>query len=298
MTTASDKAGLLDPTFLRKLERLSIMAKRVKPGVTKGERKSTRKGTSVDFADYRDYVQGDDLRHVDWNIYSRLGDLFIKLFEEREDLTLHLIIDASASMNFGTPTKIDFAKRLAAALGYIALSGHERVAIEAFTGDAVQRITPCRGKSSVNKLFNFIESIEPGGGTELEQASRAYLSRNRTKGVVVIISDFFDEAGFEGAIRRFNQSRSDVYAIHTLAPEEIDPKLTGDLRLIDSESSNYAEVSVSPALFKRYKKNRDAFTEDIRRYCTARGVGHMCVSSDTSIEELTLDLLRRGGMVR
>ena len=298
MAETAAHAGLLDAAFLRKLERLSIMAKRVKLGVTKGERKSTRKGSSVDFADYRGYVQGDDLRHVDWNIYSRLGERHIKLFEEREDLTLHLLIDASRSMAFGTPHKLTFAKRLAAALGYIALSGHERVSIEAFSGDGVQRITPCRGRASVRKLFTFIESIEVSGGTELEQAGRDYLARNRTKGVAVIISDFFDESGFEGIIRRMNQSRSDVYAVHVLAPEEIDPQLTGDLRLIDSETENFSEITSTRALFKLYAKNRDGFIEEVRRYCTARGVGHLSVSSDTPIEQLTLDLLRKGAMVR
>ena len=200
MPAAATRTRLLDPAFLYKLERLAIQSKRVKLGVTRGERKSARKGSSVDFADYRGYVQGDDLRHIDWNIYGRLNDLYIKLFEEREDLTLHLIIDASESMAYGTPNKLDFAKRLAAALGYIALAGHERVSVEALSADGVQRITPCRGKASVEKLFTFIESIEASGGTELEKAFRGYLARNRTKGVAVVISDFFDENGFEGAI--------------------------------------------------------------------------------------------------
>ncbi|MEK7794891.1 MAG: DUF58 domain-containing protein, partial [Candidatus Hydrogenedentota bacterium] len=290
----SAKTRLLEPEFLNRLERLAILAKRVKLGVTKGERKSRRKGASVDFADYRDYVQGDDLRHVDWNIYGRLEDLYIKLFEEREDLTLHLLIDASRSMAFGTPHKVDFAKRLAAALGYIALSGHERVAIEAFSGGAFQRINPVRGKGSVHKLFAFIESVEAGGGTALEQACRGYLARNRSKGVAVIISDFFDEAGFEGAIKRLNQTGSDLYAIHVLAPEEIDPQLKGDLKLIDSETLSFAEVSMSRALMKKYHTNRDGFLDTIRRYCTARGIGHVAVSSDASIENVALDLLRRG----
>ncbi len=298
MAVVVDNARLLDPAFLAKLEQLSIMAKRVRLGVTKGERKSARRGSSVDFADYRDYVQGDDLRHVDWNIYGRLNELYIKLFEEREDLTLHLIIDASQSMAFGSPHKLDFAKRLAAALGYIALSGHERVSAEAVSGAGVQRISPCRGKSSVRKLFTFLESINASGGTALENSCRAYLARNRTKGVAVIISDFFDEGGFEGAIRRLNQTGSDVYAIHVLAPEEIDPSLTGDLKLVDSETESFAEVSVSRALMKRYLQNRDGFLESVRSFCSARGIGHIAVASDTPIEKLTLDLLRKGGMVR
>lgn len=297
MPTSSETTRLLAPAFLRQLERLAITAKRVKGGATKGERRSRRKGSSTDFADYRDYVQGDDLRHIDWNIYGRLSELYIKLFEEREDLTLHLLIDASASMAFGTPTKLDFAKRSAAALAYIALSGQERVSAEAFSGEGAQRINPCRGKGSVPKFFAFLESVQAGGATHLETASRAYLARNRSKGVAVLFSDFFDEAGFESALRRLNRPGADLYAVHVLAPEEIDPHLMGDLKLIDSETGAFAEVSMSPALMKKYRQHRDSFCEEIRRYCAARDIGYMALSSDTNIAELTLNMLRRGGMV-
>ncbi len=299
MSVESDqKTGLLDPGFLRKLDRLSIAVKRVRPGVLKGERRSSRRGTSIDFADYRDYVQGDDLRHVDWNLYGRLDELYLKLFEEREDLTLHLMIDASKSMGFGTPHKLAFAQRLAAALGYIALSGSERVSVEAFAGEESRRIPPVRGKNSVPRLFEFLASIEADGRTDLEGSGRAYLGRNKSKGVAVIFSDFFDEAGFEGVLRRLQQSRSDVYAVQILAPEEIDPKLTGDLKLVDSETGNFAEISATRVLFRRYKKNREGFVESVRRYCTARGIGYVFASSDAPIEHLTLQMFRRIGVVR
>lgn len=301
MVTVDSKrtdAGLLDPAFMRKLERLALAVKKVRSGVAKGERRSKRKGASTDFADYRDYVQGDDLRHIDWNIYGRLEHLYLKLFEEYQDLTLHLLIDASASMNFGSPTKIQFAQQLAAALGYVALSGYERVCVEAFSGDRVQRLAPCRGKASARKLFAFLDGIAADGGTHLERAARTYMSRNAAKGIAVLISDFFDEEGFEAAIRRLNAGRTDVYAIHVLAPEEIDPKLAGDLKLIDSETGAFAEVSMSRALLKRYAKNLDGFVEHVRSYCVARGVGYVPVSSDISFERLTMDMLRKGGLLR
>ncbi len=295
---ATSSRPLLDADFLRKLERLAIAAKRVQLGLAKGERRSKRKGSSVEFADYRDYVQGDDLRFVDWNIYARLDALYLKLFKEQEDLTVHLLIDASRSMGFGTPSKIEFACKLAAAIGYIALIGYDRVCVEGFSGTDVQRMRPCRGRASVAKMFSFIESIEEEGGTNLEHACRSYMLRNRAKGTAVIISDFFDQDGFEGCLRRLTMSGSDVYAIHVLAPEEIDPQLAGDLKLLDSETSGFVEISASRALLKRYKDNRDGFCEAIRRFSVARGIGHFVVSSDTSIEELTLDMLRKGGMLR
>ena len=289
---------VLDPEFLRKLERLALAAKRVQLGVAKGERRSKRKGISVEFADYRDYVQGDDTRFVDWNIYGRLDSLFLKLFQEQEDLTVHLLIDASDSMAFGTPPKLEFACKLAAAIGYVALVGYDRVSVEAFSNARRQRMLPCRGRASAGKLFNFIGSIEPGGETNLERSCRSYVIRNRAKGVAVIMSDFFDPQGFEGCIRGLTQSRSDVYAIHILAPEEIEPELTGDLKLLDCETNAYVEISVSRALMRRYKENRDGFCEAVRRYCRARGIGHFVVPSDADIERLTLEVLRRGGMLR
>lgn len=289
---------LLDAAFLRKLERLAIACKKTQLGVAKGERKSKRKGSSVEFADYRDYVQGDDLRHVDWNIYGRLDSLYLKLFQEQEDLTLHILIDASRSMDFGTPKKLDFARKLAAAIGYIGLAGYDRVSVEAFSGEGIQRLTPIRGKVSAQKLFSFLESMKAEGGTELEKACRSYVIRNRQKGVALLISDFFDEEGYEGCLRRLTQSGSDLYAVQVMAPEEIDPELSGDLKLVDCETEAFTEISVSRFLMKRYKENRDAFCDQVRRFCTSRGIGHYVVSSDAPIENMALNLLRRGGMVK
>jgi uncharacterized protein (DUF58 family) len=296
--STTNSGSLLDPAFLRQLEKLALMAKRVQLGVSKGERKSKRKGQSTEFADYRDYVQGDDLRHIDWNIYGRLNQLYLKLFQEQEDLTLHVLIDASRSMDFGTPRKIEFACKLAAAVGYIGLASYDRVSIEAFSGERTQRLAPVRGKASAMKLFTFLEGVLADGATNLEQGTRAYMIRNRAKGVALLISDFFDEEGFEGPIRRLTQSGSDAYAVHVLAPEEIDPTLSGDLKLVDSETNAFAEISVSRTLLKKYKDNRDGFCDEVRRFCLARGVGHYVVSSDTSVEQLTLDVLRKGGLVK
>ena len=289
---------LLSADFLRRLERLAIMAKRVQLGVTKGERKSKRKGQSVEFADYRDYVQGDDLRHVDWNIYGRLGSLYLKLFQEQEDLTVHLLLDASRSMAFGSPPKFDFARRLAAAVGYIGLASYDRVCVEALSDSAPRRLASVRGKASARRLFSFLEGLEAQGGAQLGPACRSYVLRNRVKGVSLFISDFFDEEGPEEALRQLTTSGSEIYVIQVLAPEEIDPQLSGDLKLIDSETEAFTEISVSQALLKRYKKNRDAFVDRIRNYCLARGAAHFLVSSDTPVEDLTLNLLRRGGLLR
>lgn len=297
MAEETSETTLLEPEFMRRLERLAIAAKRVQLGATKGERRSKRKGSSIEFADYRDYVQGDDLRHVDWNIVGRLDALYLKLFQETEALTLHLLVDASKSMTFGTPQKLDFARRLSAAVGYIGLVGYDRVCAEAL-GDAPQRMAPIRGRASARKLFRFLGGVTGEGGTHLEEGCRMYTVRNRSKGVALVISDFYDEAGFEGPLKRLLVSGSDIYVIHVLAPEELEPELSGDLKLLDCETNAFAEISVSHALLKQYKRNRDAFVERIRSYCLARGISYFLVSSATPIETLTLDILRKGRMLQ
>lgn len=297
MADANGKV-ILDAAFLRQLERLSILARKVQLGHSKGERKSKRKGQSVEFADYRDYVQGDDLRHVDWNIFGRLDSLYLKLFQEQEDLTVHILIDTSRSMAFGRPAKLEFAIRIAAAIGYIALVSFDRVSIEAFSGSAVYALPPVRGKISITKMFAFLEGIAAAGKTQLEQSCRSYLIRNRSKGAAVLISDFMDPEGFEPSLRRLAQSRCDLYAIHVLSRDEIDPQVTGDLKLLDSETNEFTEISVSQSLLKRYRQNLAGFCESVRRFCTARDIGYALVPSDTPVDMLTRDVLRAGGMVR
>lgn len=288
---------LLEPAFLARLERLTLSARKVQLGVAKGERKSKRKGVSTDFADYRDYVQGDDLRHVDWNLYGRLESLHLKLFQDQEDLTLTLLVDASQSMAFGTPQKIDFARKLAAALGYVALVKYDRVAVEVIGGPTRQRLEPCRGRVSVRKFLSFAEGIQSGGAAQLDAACRHLAARQAKKGVVILVSDFLDEAGYEEPLRRLAQC-GEVYAVQVLAPEELNPQLSGDLKLIDAESGGFAEISVTGALLDGYRKRLDEFTEGIRRFCNARGMGHFLVSSATPVETFVLDTLRRGGVLR
>ncbi|MDX9974031.1 MAG: DUF58 domain-containing protein [FCB group bacterium] len=289
---------ILDAEFLRKLERLMLVARRVHLGMAKGERRSKRRGSSVEFADYRDYVQGDDLRFVDWNIASRLDSLYLKLFEEQEDLTLHLLIDGSASMAFGQPPKLEFACKMAAALGYVALAGFDRVSAEVFCGDTAYRLPSMRGKASANRFFSFLEDARAEGATDLEASCKSYVLRNRAKGVALLISDFLDPEGFEGCLRRLGQSGSDLYVLHVLAREEVDPPVTGDLRLVDCETKAFTEISMSRALLKRYKENLAGFCEEVRRTCVSRNIVYVPAVSDMPYDRLTFDLLRRNGMLR
>jgi uncharacterized protein (DUF58 family) len=294
---AEDKP-ILAPDFLRQIEHLALTVRRAHLGAAKGERRSKRKGPGIEFADYRDYVQGDELRHVDWNLLSRLDALYLRLFEDQEDVTIHLLIDASASMGYGTPTKLGFACKLAAAIGYIALAGHDRVTAQVFSRSGHQTLPPVRGKASARKLFAFLQSVGAGGATHLEAACHQHLARTTTPGIVILISDFFDGDGYEACLRKLAASRSDVYAIHVLAREELEPDVTGDLKLIDSETGQAVDVSINHALLRRYHADVERFRESVRRSCLNQGIGHIMAAGDLPIEHLTLDLLRRSGMVR
>jgi len=292
------KAALLDPDFLRKLERLSIVSKKVFTGKIRGERKSKKKGLSVEFADYRDYAQGDDLRFVDWNIFGRLEQLFVKLFMEEEDLFFYLVIDASKSMDFGEPLKMDFAKKAAAALGYVGLSNLDRVSVSAFSSKIALNLPWVRGRNLAWRLFSFINDIEPQGETSLGTSLKEFALTNTHKGVAVVISDFLDRGGYEEGLKYLLQRKFDVFVIHVLSSQELNPRILGHLKLLDSETNEFVEISASRAVFKTYKKTLDSFTGALRTFCLSKGIGYILASSAMPFDALVLQYLRRLGLVK
>ena len=193
--------GLLSPSFLNRLEQLELVSRKVFLGQMRGERRSPRQGISVEFSDYRNYVPGDDLRFIDWNIYGRLDRLFLKLFLEEEDLHVYLLLDTSQSMAFGAPEKLHYAKQIAAALGYIGLTRSDRVIIESVAGDSSLKMPPLRGKQQGLQMLEFLELLQTGGGTSLAQSLRDFSVRNSGRGIVVLISDLMDKDGYESGLR-------------------------------------------------------------------------------------------------
>src|SRR6516165_8411574 len=244
MTTASPQP-LLDPQFLARLEQLELVSRKIFLGRMKGERRSKRKGQSVEFADYRNYVIGDDLRFLDWNLYARLDRLFLRLFMEEEDLHFYVLLDNSLSMDFGSPTKLHYAKQIAAALGFIGLVNLDRVVIEAFNDRLTQALPAIRGRRSLWRLLDFLNKVEPAGPSDLRRALRAFSIKCSGKGIVVLLSDFMDKGGYEEALRYLVARQMDVYAIQVLCQEEIEPEVVGDLKLVDVEDEDVAEVTVS-----------------------------------------------------
>ena len=289
---------LLSPELLAQLERLELVSRKIFRGRMKGERRSKRKGQSVEFADFRSYVAGDDLRFVDWNTYARLDRLFLKMFLEEEDLHFYALIDASASMNFGNPTKLHFAKQLAAALGFIGLVRADRVRIETL-GQPAGRPGPVhRGRHSVRRMLAHLDSIQPGEATSLAEGVKNFCVRNSGKGVVVLISDFMDKHGFDDALRYLVAQQMDTYVIHVLSPEELEPDVKGDLRLVDCEDADVAEISVSAPLLKRYQQTLAAFIDSAREFCTRRGMTYLLARTTQPVDQLVSGYLRTRGLIR
>jgi uncharacterized protein (DUF58 family) len=295
---ASGKTPLLDPEFLHKLEQLELVSRKIFVGRMKGERKSKRRGSSVEFAEHRNYAVGDDLRHIDWNVYGRLDKLFLKLFLEEEDLHVYTLLDTSLSMDFGTPTKLHYGKQVAAALAFVGLVNHDRVILDAFASKLDQGIPSVRGRSQMWRVIDYLEHLTSSGESNLKAVAREFAIRHAGKGVVVVISDFMDKHGYEDALRYLLARNMDIFVIHLLSQEEVNPELVGDLRLVDVEDEDVTEITMSAPLLKRYKDNLNAFVAGLKDWCTRRGITYIFTTNQYPFEKLILNYLRERGLVK
>jgi len=286
---------LLDPLLLKKLERLTLATRRAFAGQMKGEKRSVKRGSSVEFADYREYLLGDDLRYVDWNTAARLERLFVKLFIEEEDLYLALLVDSSRSMDFGSPNKLRFAARVAAALGYIGLSNYDRVSVTAFADSLGEALPTRRGRAGVPPLFAYLNQLQAGGTTSLSASLRVFAARSRQRGVAVVVSDFLDPDWRDG-LKPLLARGFQAALIQVMDREELEPSLVGDLRIIDSETGESREMSVSPALLSRYRAAVESFCQEVRLFARRYGLDYVRATTDTPVEDVILSFLREGGL--
>ena len=294
----STDTALLSPGLLAKLERMELVSRKIFRGRMKGERRSRRKGQSVEFADFRNYVPGDDLRFIDWNTYARLDRLFLKLFLEEEDLHFYALIDASLSMDFGEPSKFDYARQLAAALGFVGLVRGDRVKVQTLGEPPDQKAPVLRGRQQLWKMLEHLDGLEPGEDIALVDGVKNFCLHNSGKGIVVLISDLMYKEGYEAALRYLLAQNMDIYVIHVLSAEELEPDLQGDLRLVDCEDGDVAEITVSGPLLKRYKQTLTAFVESARDFCTRRGILYLMARNEVPVEQLVTGYLRERGLVR
>jgi uncharacterized protein (DUF58 family) len=295
---------LFDEKTRRKLEQLMLNASTVRAGAIKGERRSTKRGSSIEFADYRNYAPGDDLRRLDWNIYARLDRPLTKLYEDEEDLAVHLILDTSASMNWGGDTdselhKFDYARRLIAGLGYVSLATNDRLVIAALSDSSrMQQFGPARGRGYGVRLLNFVNDLKPRGIVDLNTALRDYSLRITRPGLVLLVSDMFSPSGYMDGLNALLSKGSEVGIVHVLAPDEIEPPLGGDLRLIDVETGAAQEVSIDGSMRDLYVERVQAWRDGIRADCVKRGIHYLPVDTSYAWEKLILYDLRKLGVVK
>jgi len=294
----SGSQPLLDPAFMTKLEQLELVSRRILVGRMKGERRSQRKGSSVEFAEHRNYAAGDDLRHIDWNVYGRLDRLFLKLFLEEEDLHVNVLIDVSTSMDFGTPTKLRYAQQVAAALAFVGLVNHDRVQLDAYSTRLDLGVHGIRGRSQIGRIIRYLETLEPSGAGDFTAAAREFALRVQGNGVVLVLSDLLDHRGYQEALRYLLARNLDIYLIHILAQEEVHPELAGDLRLVDSENDDAADVTISAGLLKRYQETLAGFLGGCKAWCLARGITYIFTTNQQPFDRLILNYLRDRGLVR
>jgi uncharacterized protein (DUF58 family) len=288
---------VFDEGFLRQLERLKVLMKQPVRGGLKGGRRSVRRGQSVEFADYRDYALGDDLRQLDWNVLARLERLFVKLFVEEEDVTVSFLVDASASMAHGTPGKLLFAKRAAAALGYIGLASEDRVVVTSLGGRVARRQPGIRGSGRVFRLLSNLSAIQPAQGpTDLLACGRQAAAQVTGRGVIVLLSDLLDPAA-DRVIRDLAATGSDLIVIHVLAPDELDPQLEGDLRLVDAETGDGIDVTADLATVDAYKARLASWRDGLAALCAKRQASYVPLSTDLPLADLVFAELRRRRVV-
>jgi uncharacterized protein (DUF58 family) len=290
-------AGLITPELLRRLEQFQLLAQRRAKSAAKGERRSKARGQSVEFADHRNYVAGDDFRYLDWNLFGRLDRLFLKLYEEERELPVTIFLDASESMTFGTPRKFDFARQIAAAVGYVALCGFDRVSVRVFpdsTEEAPIRgaLRAVRGRKSSLQFFQNIGQLQARGEAAFNEALRRGALSARQAGVAIVLSDFLDSAGYEPGLTALIGRGFQVSAVQILSPEEVNPTTYGDLRLVDSETGAVQEVTFGKFRLNAYRQTVQNYIQRLREFCQARGVSFFTSTSDASLEKLLLKQLR------
>ncbi len=292
---------LLDPEFLRKLETLSLLSRRMVQSGLRGERRSSTLGRGVEYADYRSYQAGDDYRYIDWNIFSRLDRLFVKLFSEEEDINVHLLVDQSRSMGFPPapvrPSKLQYAARVAAAIGYIGLVNLDRVSVVTFDRQVTSLHGPGRGRGGAFHLFDFLGSLEPGGSSDLSAALNEYAHRTRRRGLLVLLSDLLMPGGVGEALKVARAHRFDLFVIHILSDEDLTPALAGDLRLVDSETGAAVDVTVDAQALSAFARERDRYLADLEQFCLRHRIEYLRTTTSIPFEDLILRYLRVGGLI-
>ncbi len=320
--------ALFDDAFLKRLEYLDIVARKAIASAERGERRSRKLGAGLEFADHRRYSPGDDFKHIDWNVYARLGKLLLRQYEEEEDLYIYLLVDASASMDVGrhapalppspraqaahgeasaiatrerlspARTKLDQARRIAAALAYIALASLDRASLVTFSEKLGQRLMPARGKAQIFRILEFLRKVDPGGATTLGETMRAFVHDTKRRGLVVVLSDFYAQDGWEEGLNLLRYHRFEPVVVQLVDERELHPNLRGDILLVDVETNQTKEITLTPRLLDKYRAAHKAFSSELEGHCKSRQIPYFQASVQTPFDDLVIGMLRSGGILK
>lgn len=291
------RMNLLNEAFLKKIEYLYVISKKVFTGKLRAERKTKKVASGIEFADHRNYAPGDDIRALDWRLYARTEKLLIRLFEEKEDLKIYFLIDISASMLFNHNEKLNYAKQMAAALGYIGLCNQDRVGFIAFNDKIAAQMPTVSGRGQIFKIFNFLEQLQGYGETSFENAFKSFAAQNKRRGVAVVISDFQNPGGNENALKFLRYQQFETYVIHLVDPNEI-PSQTGDVTLIDAETHEKFNITITPKLIEKYKKTLELQFLKLESFCAANQMLYFKTPITTPFDEMILKIFRKGGFIQ
>ncbi|MGE0871500.1 MAG: DUF58 domain-containing protein [Kofleriaceae bacterium] len=296
---AQDRTGLFDDKFLKTLEYLHMVSRKVFAGNLRAERRTRKVGSGIEFADHRTYSRGDDFRYIDWNLYGRLDKLLLRLFEEEEDLHIYILVDVSDSMAIGTPLpKLHYAMQVGAALTYVGLANLDRVAIIPFADRLIDRLPPSRGKNRIFRVFEFLRSCDIGGQTELAECMKTFVAQNKRRGLAVVISDFYDPVGFEQGLNTLRYNKFEPFVLQVYDRREAEPKLMGDLALVDCETGDTREVTISRSLLEAYQREHESYCKELEAYCTKYAMPFFRTHTSIPFDELVLKIFRSGGFLR
>jgi len=284
-----------DAGFLKTLEALNLLARRTLTGDDRAERLTPRKGASLEFADYRRYTPGDEIRYIDWNVYARHGNLFVKEFTAEENIHVSVLLDISRSMDFGG--KFQAAKELAAALGYIGLANYDTLSLFTF-GSEVRPVKKfLRGKGRVLELLSAVDAIQTEGVTDMKRAFGPALPRLRGRSLILLVTDFYDLAGYSEGIRELLAQRFGVHLIHMVSREEMTPQARGRFSLLDLETGRTKDATLLPRTIEAYSRRFRQFCLEVEEFGRAHELAYARILADDSLERRVIEILRAGGIL-
>ncbi|MCH2575507.1 DUF58 domain-containing protein [Candidatus Poribacteria bacterium] len=286
----------LPKKLLAQLSRLKLQSRYCFSSKFKGEHQSTKHGAGLEFADYRAYQLGDELSHVDWNLYARSRRSFVKVFQFESDLTVSLLIEGSISMDFGMPKKIDLARNIALALSYVVLNSNNRVQLYACQENLTPISPSTFGLSEFFHLSTAMEGFSNLGSLDLATCLRQFTELNQP-GLVILISDFFDHTTYQDMLTLLVKQKFEVVLIQILSLEELDPDLSGEAQLVDVETQKSKDVSVTKRSLSTYKKNLEHFLDQIQNFCQQHSITYLQTNNQNSLEQIILENLRKVGLI-